>query len=128
MLRRDSSPLCGPRHFTWSWVSSRVQGPSCKALLEERGPRLALEGRERSGGRGGLEEVLRQLRAKEGQLRQTFPRGGPGTRRGPHSSTRTRGGSQEALLFQLQPLLQDSMALHLRGQEQVCFYFLLSSH
>lgn len=38
VLRRGSAPLCLPRHYTWSWVSSRVQGPSCKALLEERGP------------------------------------------------------------------------------------------
>lgn len=103
-------------------MTSRVRrGRSC--CCRTRGPRSALEGRRSrvhgrcvvgqgpgplrsregwSGGRGGLEEVLGQLRAEERHLGENVPAGG---RPGP--------------LVQLQSLLQGPVSLHLRDERRV---------
>lgn len=79
--RQGPAPLySSPGEQTWSCVSSRVQGSTCEALVEasllgKRCPHLALMLGWGSGGWGGLEEVLGQLRAEEGHLREPVPTG-----------------------------------------------------
>lgn len=96
-----------------------MQGSPHEGLAEA----WLLELRWRSGGWGGLEEVLGQLRAEEGHLRKTVPCGDRSWSWSwclsqPSSCLRygCYSRSQEALLLQLQPLLQGAVPLHLRTE------------